>query len=207
VRRRVTIAVTECKSAKRSDVARYIVGITGASGTIYGIRALQVLSAIEGIEVHLVMTAGALRTMELETDHRAEEVRKLAHTVHDPANLAASISSGSFRTDGMLVAPCSVKSAAAIAYSLDDNLLVRAADVTLKERRRLVLMVRETPLHLGHLRTLTRLAEIGAVIVPPVPGFYNRPKTVEAVVDHSVGKALDALGVAHESYSRWTGRA
>jgi 4-hydroxy-3-polyprenylbenzoate decarboxylase len=188
-------------------MSRFVVGITGASGTIYGIRALQVLSSIEGIEVHLVMTPGALRTMELETDHHAEDVRKLAHTVHDPANLAASISSGSFRTDGMLVAPCSVKSAAAIAYSLDDNLLVRAADVTLKERRRLVLMVRETPLHLGHLRTLTRLAEIGAVIVPPVPGFYNRPKTVEDVVDHSVGKALDALGVAHEAYSRWTGRA
>ena len=185
---------------------RFVVGITGASGTIYGIRALQVLSAIEGIEVHLVMTAGALRTMELETDHRAGDVRKLAHTVHDPANLAASISSGSFHTDGMLVAPCSVKSAAAIAYSLDDNLLVRAADVTLKERRRLVLVVRETPLHLGHLRTLTRLSEIGAVIVPPVPGFYNRPKTVDDIVDHSVGKALDALGVAHESYSRWTGR-
>ncbi len=187
-------------------MSRYVIGITGASGTVYGVRALQLLSSIEGTEVHLVMTAGAVRTMELETDFRPAEVARLAHVVHDAANLAASISSGSFRTDGMLVAPCSVKTASAIAYSLDDNLVVRAADVTLKERRRLVLMVRETPLHLGHLRTLERLAEIGAVIVPPVPGFYNRPKTVEDIVNHSVGKALDALGVAHESYSRWTGR-
>ena len=186
---------------------RFVVGITGASGTVYGIRALQILSSIASVELHLVMTAGAVRTMELETDYRLEDVTRLAHVVHDAVNLAASISSGSFRTDGMLVAPCSVKSAAAIAYSLNDNLLVRAADVTLKERRRLVLMIRETPLHLGHLRTLTQLAEIGAVIVPPIPGFYSRPKTVDDIVDHSVGKALDALGVAHESYSRWTGRS
>jgi len=187
-------------------VKRYVVGITGASGSIYGIRALEILAAIDDVEVHLVMSPGAARTLALETDLRPAQVEKLAGVVHDPANLAASISSGSFRTDGMLVAPCSVKTAAAIAYSLNDNLLVRAADVTLKERRPLVLMVRETPLHLGHLRTLTRLAEIGASIVPPIPGFYGRPRTVDDIVNHSVGKALDALGVPNEAFARWTGR-
>ena len=186
---------------------RYVIGISGASGSIYGIRALEMLAAMGGVEIHLVMSRGATRTLELETDFRPEDVEKLADVVHDPTNLAASISSGSFRTDGMLVAPCSVKTAAAIAYSLNDNLLVRAADVMLKERRPLVLMVRETPLHLGHLRTLTRLAAIGASIVPPIPGFYGRPKTVDDIVNHSVGKALDALGVPNEAFARWTGRA
>jgi 4-hydroxy-3-polyprenylbenzoate decarboxylase len=165
------------------------------------------LAARGDAEIHLVMSQGAARTLELETDLRPSDVEKLADVVHDPVNLAASISSGSFRTDGMLVAPCSVKTAAAIAYSLNDNLLVRAADVMLKERRPLVLMVRETPLHLGHLRTLTRLAAIGASIVPPIPGFYGRPKTVDDIVNHSVGKALDALGVPNEAFARWTGRA
>ena len=186
---------------------RYVVGITGASGSIYGIRALEILATVKGAEVHLVMSRSAARTMELETDLRREQVEQLASVVHDPANLAASISSGSFRTDGMLVAPCSVKTAAAIAYSLNDNLLVRAADVTLKERRPLVLMVRETPLHLGHLRTLARLASIGASIVPPIPGFYGRPRSIDDIVNHSVGKALDALGVPNDAFARWTGRA
>jgi 4-hydroxy-3-polyprenylbenzoate decarboxylase len=192
---------------KRDRVKRYVVGITGASGSIYGVRALEILATIADAEIHLVMSRSAARTMELETDFRPAQVEKLANVVHDPANLAASISSGSFRTDGMLVAPCSVKTAAAIAYSLNDNLLVRAADVTLKERRPLVLMVRETPLHLGHLRTLVRLASIGAAIVPPIPGFYGRPQTVDDVVNHSVGKALDALGVSNDAFERWTGRA
>jgi 4-hydroxy-3-polyprenylbenzoate decarboxylase len=185
---------------------RYVVGITGASGSIYGVRALEILSTVRDAEVHLVMSRSAARTMEIETDFRPAQVEKFASVVHDPGNLAASISSGSFRTDGMLVAPCSVKTAAAIAYSLNDNLLVRAADVTLKERRPLVLMVRETPLHLGHLRTLARLATIGASIVPPIPGFYGRPQTVDDIVNHSVGKALDALGVPNEAFARWTGR-
>jgi 4-hydroxy-3-polyprenylbenzoate decarboxylase len=188
-------------------MTRYVVGITGASGTVYGVRALEILATMNDVEIHLVMSRSAARTMELETDYRPERVEKLAHVVHDPGNLAASISSGSFHTDGMLVAPCSVKTAAAIAYSLNDNLLVRAADVTLKERRRLVLMVRETPLHLGHLRTLARLASIGASIVPPIPGFYNRPRSVDDIVNHSVGKALDALGVPNDAFERWTGRA
>ena len=183
----------------------YVVGITGASGTIYGVHALEALRTVRGVEIHLVLTAAARRTMALETSYTPADVERLAHAVHAPDDLAAPISSGSFKTDGMLVAPCSIKTASEIAYSLNDTLLVRAADVMLKERRRLVLMVRETPLHLGHLRTLERLAEIGAIIVPPIPGFYAKPKTVDDIVDHSVGKALDALGVSHELFERWTG--
>ena len=186
-------------------MAVYVVGITGASGTIYGIRALEALRAIDGVTTHLVMSNAAKRTMELETSYRPDAVAALAHVVHRPDDLAAPISSGSFRTDGMIVAPCSIKTASSIAYSLDDNLLVRAADVTLKERRRLVLVVRETPLHLGHLRTLERLAEIGASIVPPIPGFYSRPASVDDIVNHSVGKALDALGVDAKLFRRWQG--
>jgi flavin prenyltransferase len=183
----------------------YVVGISGASGVIYGVRTLQVLRTVSGVVTHLVMTPGARRTLELETAYTVDQVTSLADVVHDAADLAAPISSGSFRTDGMIVAPCSVKTASAIALSLNDNLLVRAADVTLKERRRLVLMVRESPLHLGHLRTLVHLAEIGAVVVPPMPGFYSQPKSVDDVIDHSVGKALDVLGVPHEAYRRWRG--
>jgi 4-hydroxy-3-polyprenylbenzoate decarboxylase len=188
-------------------MSTYVVGITGASGSVYGIRALEALRAIDGVTVHLVMTDQARRTMRLESDADPDAVARLAHVVHDPRDLAASISSGSFHTDGMLVAPCSIKTASAIAHSFNDSLLVRAADVTLKERRRLVLMVRETPLHLGHLRMLAQLAEIGASIVPPIPGFYSKPKTVGDIVDHSVGKALDVLGVDAGLFERWRGAA
>jgi flavin prenyltransferase len=183
----------------------YVVGITGASGTIYGIRALEALRAVPDVTIHLVMTDQARRTMRLETSFEPDAVARLAHRVHAADDVAAPISSGSFKTDGMLIAPCSVKTASAIAYSLNDNLLVRAADVMLKERRRLVLMVRETPLHLGHLRTLARLAEIGAMIVPPIPGFYTKPQSVDEIVNQSVGKALDALGVPNELFRRWQG--
>lgn len=183
----------------------YIVGITGASGTVYGIRALEALRDVPGATIHLVMSAQAKKTMAIETGRTVESVERLAHFVHDANDVAAPISSGSFLTDGMLVAPCSIKTAAAISYSLNDNLLVRAADVCLKERRRLVLVVRETPLHVGHLRTLTQLAEIGAVILPPIPGFYTMPKTVDDIVNHTVGKALDALGVPNEMFARWRG--
>jgi len=183
----------------------YVVGITGASGTIYGIRALEALRAIPDAKIHLVMTDQARRTIRLETSHDPDDVARLAHFVHAADDVAAPISSGSFKTDGMLVAPCSIKTASAIAYSLNDNLLVRAADVAMKERRRLVLMVRETPLHLGHLRTLARLAEIGAVIVPPIPGFYTKPRSVDDIVNQSVGKALDALGAPNELFTRWQG--
>jgi 4-hydroxy-3-polyprenylbenzoate decarboxylase len=183
----------------------YVVGITGASGTIYGIRALEALRSVAGVSIHLVMTEQARRTMQIETAHKPDDVARLAHVVHDPGDVAAAISSGSFKTDGMLVAPCSIKTASAIAHSLNDNLLVRAADVTLKERRRLVLMVRETPLHLGHLRMLVQLAETGASIVPPIPGFYTKPQSVDDIVNHAVGKALDALGVPNELFRRWQG--
>jgi flavin prenyltransferase len=183
----------------------YIVGITGASGAILGVRALEAMRSLPDVSIHLIMTEQAKRTLALETPLRPSDLEKLAHVVHDEKNLAAAVSSGSFKTDGMLVIPCSMKSAAAIAYSMNDNLLVRAADVCLKERRRLVLSVRETPLHLGHLRVLTRLAELGAVLVPPIPGFYQRPKSVDDIVDHAVGKALDALGVPNELFKRWQG--
>jgi 4-hydroxy-3-polyprenylbenzoate decarboxylase len=185
----------------------YVVGITGASGTIYGVRLLEALREVPGTKIHLVMSSQAKRTLAIETSRSVASVEKLADEVHDPENLAASISSGSFRTDGMIVIPCSIKTASAIAYSLNDNLLVRAADVCLKERRRLVLVVRETPLHLGHLRTLTQLAEIGAVILPPIPGFYAMPASVEDIIDHTVGKALDSLGVPNEAFARWRGRS
>src|ERR1700674_2394673 len=163
-------------------MATYVVGISGASGTILGIRALEALRSVKGAQVHLVMTDQAKVTMRLETSYTPAKVAKLAHVVHDERNLAA-----------------------AIAYSQNDTLLVRAADVHLKEKRRLVLVVRETPLHLGHLRALMRLAEIGAMIVPPMPGFYHKPKSVDDIVNHIVGKALDALGVPHELFARWKG--
>jgi polyprenyl P-hydroxybenzoate/phenylacrylic acid decarboxylase-like protein len=181
---------------------RIVVGITGASGSAYGLAALSALRRSE-VEVHLVLTKAAVRTIELETDRTAADFTALADVVHDDGDLGAGISSGSFLHDGMLVIPCSIKSASAIAYSLNDNLLVRAADVCLKERRRLVLVVRETPLHLGHLRTLTRLAEIGAVILPPIPAMYAFPKTVDDIIAHTVGKALDQFGIEHELFTRW----
>ncbi|HZZ65771.1 MAG TPA: UbiX family flavin prenyltransferase [Candidatus Baltobacteraceae bacterium] len=182
---------------------RIVIGITGASGSIYGYRTLLALSG-SGAETHLVMSDQARRTIELETDKSAHDFEALATHVHRDDDLAASISSGSFVTDGMLVIPCSIKSAAAIAYSLNSNLLVRAADVCLKERRRLVLAVRETPLHLGHLRTLAQLAETGAVILPPVPAMYAAPRTIDDIVDHTVGKALDQFAVPHTLFRRWS---
>jgi 4-hydroxy-3-polyprenylbenzoate decarboxylase len=183
----------------------YVIGITGASGTVYGVRALEALRRVPGVVTHLILTAQARTTLTLETSYRPEDVEALADHVHDPTDLAAPVSSGSFLTDGMLVIPCSIHSASAIAYANNDSLLVRAADVCLKERRRLVLVVRETPLHLGHLRTLTRLAEIGAIVLPPVPGMYAKPRTVDDIVNHTVGKALDLLGVPHDLFARWQG--
>lgn len=186
-------------------VRRLIVGVSGASGSAYAIAALRALQSVPDVETHLVLSSQARQTIALETDATAEDVEALADVVHRDDDLAASISSGSFKTDGMLVIPCSMKSASAIAYSFNANLLVRAADVCLKEKRRLVLVVRETPLHLGHLRTLTQLAELGAVILPPVPGMYARPRTVEDVVLHTVGKALDQFGIDNSLFRRWTG--
>ena len=182
---------------------RIVIGISGASGSIYGYRALEALKRAD-VEAHLVLSRQAQRTIELETGKSVADFEALAHTVHRDDDLAAAISSGSFLTEGMLVIPCSIKSAAAIAYSINSNLLVRAADVCLKERRKLVLVVRETPLHAGHLRTLTQLAEIGAVILPPVPAMYAQPKSVDDIVAHTVGKALDQFGIEHNLFKRWT---
>ncbi len=188
-----------------SQPRRIIVGISGASGAIYGIRALEVIRQDRGIELHVIVSAGAKATIEYETDRSLEDVAKLADVVHDEKDLAASIASGSFLTHGMLVAPCSIRTMAGVANSLNDNLIVRAADVHLKERRKLVLMVRETPLNANHLRLMHELTLAGAVILPPVPGFYQMPKTLMDLVDHSVGKALDQLGIEHSLFRRWTG--
>lgn len=184
---------------------RIVLAISGASGAIYGIRALETIRADRDIELHLIVSSGAKATIAYETDRSVEDVMKLADVVHDEKDLAASLASGTFKTDGMLVAPCSIRTMASIANALNDNLIVRAADVHLKERRTLVLMVRETPLNANHLRLMHDLTLAGAVILPPVPGFYQRPKTLMDLVDHSVGKALDQLGVPHALFERWSG--
>ncbi len=184
---------------------RIVVALSGASGAIYGIRALETIRVDRGIELHVIVSSGAKATIAYETDRSYEQVVGLADVVHDERDLAASLASGTFRTAGMLVAPCSIRTMSAIANALNDNLIVRAADVHLKERRTLVLMVRETPLNATHLRLMHDLTLAGAVILPPVPGFYQKPKTLMDLVDHSVGKALDLLGVEHQLFRRWTG--
>jgi 4-hydroxy-3-polyprenylbenzoate decarboxylase len=185
---------------------RLVVGISGASGAVYGIRALELLAAMDDVETHLIVSAGARTTIAMETDRTARELTELADVTHSETNLAASISSGSFQTDGMLIAPCSIKTLSAIANSFADNLLARAADVTLKERRPLVLLFRETPLHLGQIRLMMQAAEAGAILMPPVPAFYHRPRSVEEIVDQTVGRALDQLGFEADVVSRWSGR-
>lgn len=187
-----------------ATMRRIVVGVTGASGSAYAFAALRALRATQCWEVHLVVTPAAERTIALETSASPGDLEALADRVHRDDDLAAPVSSGSFLTDGMLVVPCSMKSASAIAYSFDGNLLVRAADVALKEKRKLVLVVRETPLHLGHLRTLARLAEIGAVILPPIPAMYAKPQTVDDVIAHTVGKALDQFGIENDLFHRWS---
>ena len=182
---------------------RIIVGLTGASGVIYGIRTLLHLRAMAHVETHLVMSDTAAINVEGETTYRADEVRALADVVHHPGDLTAAISSGSFRTDGMIVVPCSIKSLSAIVHSYADNLLSRAADVCLKEKRKLVLVVRETPLHKGHLTLMAEAADLGALILPPMPAFYHRPKTIEDLVDHTVGKAFDYFELGHDLFRRW----
>jgi len=182
-----------------------IVGITGATGTIYGIRLLQVLSSIKGVETHLIISRAGEKTIELETDWRIEDIKALANFNYDIDDIGACLSSGSFKRDGMIVAPCTIKTLSALANSYTDNLLTRAADVTLKERRKLLLLVRETPLHIGHLRNMTNIAEMGAVIMPPVPAFYHRPNTIQDVVDHTIGKALDIFEIEHNLFQRWSG--
>jgi 4-hydroxy-3-polyprenylbenzoate decarboxylase len=189
-----------------SPVKRIIVGITGASGAIYGVRALELLRDVPGVETHLVMSSAAQATVTYETGFTVKAVRGLADFTHSDKDIGASIASGSFRTAGMLVAPCSIKTLSGIATSYASGLVVRAADVVLKERRPLVLLLRETPLHAGHLRLMQAATEAGAVIAPPVPAFYARPRTLEDVIDHTVARALDLFDVdVGDVLQRWQG--
>ena len=183
---------------------RIVVGVSGASGVIHGVRVLDALREL-GVESHLVVTRAALLTLSQETDLSPDDLTGRADVTHRLTDVGASIASGSFRTLGMIVAPCSVRTMGEIATGVTSSLLTRAADVVLKERRRLVLMVRETPLHLGHLRTMTALTEMGAVIAPPLPAFYARPKSIEEMVDQSVGRALDLFGLDWSPVKRWDG--
>jgi 4-hydroxy-3-polyprenylbenzoate decarboxylase len=182
-----------------------VVGITGATGSIYGIRALELLARVGGIETHLVISGAAKRTILAETDFTVRDVAASATRTYDDRDIGATLASGSYATAGMLIAPCSVKTLGAIAYCHADTLISRAADVTLKERRPLVLLLRETPLHAGHIRAMLAATEAGAILLPPVPAFYNRPRTIEEIVDHSVGRALALLGVEQDVVREWQG--
>jgi len=182
-----------------------IVGITGASGAIYGIRLLEVLSFIKNVETHLIISEPAEAIIKYETGRSLEDVKQLVSFSYDIRDIGAQIASGSFKTDGMIVAPCTVKTMSAIANSYSENLLIRVGDVTLKEKRQLLLLVRETPLHIGHLRNMERLCEMGAIIMPPAPAFYHKPQTIQDIVDHTVGKMLDIFGIEHTLFQRWPG--
>jgi 4-hydroxy-3-polyprenylbenzoate decarboxylase len=182
---------------------RLIIGISGATGAIYGVRMLEILAKVEDIETHLVLSKAGKMTIQVETPYAVKDVEAMADVVHDINNVGASISSGSFRTEGMVIAPCSMKSMGAIAHSLGGDLLVRAADVVLKERKKLVLAVRETPLHLGHLEAMAALARMGAVIFPPVPAFYHRPKTLDDVINQTVTRILDQFDIDVTLFHRW----
>ncbi|CNI64477.1 UbiX family flavin prenyltransferase [Yersinia mollaretii] len=186
---------------------RLIIGISGASGAIYGVRLLQVLQHVEGVETHLIITNAARQTLALETAFSVKEVQALADVVHDSRDIAACISSGSFKTHGMVILPCSIKTLSGIVHSYTDGLLTRAADVILKERRPLVLCVRETPLHLGHLRLMVQAAELGAVIMPPMPAFYHRPQTIQDIVDQTVNRIIDQFDIElpEDLFVRWQG--
>lgn len=184
---------------------RLVVAITGASGAIYGIRLLEVTRGVDGVETHLVVTKAGERTIVEETEWTPRDVRALAHAVHRPEDIGAPIASGSFATAGMIVAPCSIHTLAQIAYCLADTLVGRAADVVLKERRRLVLLVRETPLHRGHIAAMLAATEAGAIVMPPVPAFYTRPESLADVVDHTVGRALSLVGIESGLVAPWTG--
>jgi 4-hydroxy-3-polyprenylbenzoate decarboxylase len=185
---------------------KIVVGVSGASGSIYGLRLLEKLRERGGIETHLILSRAGERTGYLELGIKASDWRSLADHAHTLEDIGSPLASGSFVVDAMVVAPCSIHSLSAIATGITGNLLVRAADVTLKERRKLILMVRETPFHLGHLRTMAAVTEMGAIIAPPIPGFYHRPKTVMDIVDHSVERVMDLLGVPTPDAKRWDGR-
>ena len=181
---------------------RIIVGMSGATGVIYAVRMLKTLSAC-GVETHLVVTQSAIKNMAIETEYTATDLEAMAHTVYDVDDVGGAIASGSYKVDGMVVVPCSIKTLSAIANSFNYNLLVRAADVTLKERRRLVLVVRETPLHEGHLELMTKVTRMGGVIMPPVPAFYHVPKTIDDLIDQTVGKVLDLFSIDAKLFKRW----
>lgn len=183
---------------------RIVVGITGATGVIYGVRLLDALRDT-GIETHLILSDSGKKNIRIETDFTIEDIEGLASQVHGIKNLASSISSGSFRTDGMVIVPCTIKTLSGVAHSYNDNLIVRAADVVLKERRRLILVVRETPLHKGHLELMSRVADLGGIILPPIPAFYHSPRTIDDLLDHTTGKILDLLGIDNSLFTRWKG--
>ena len=184
---------------------RLIVAITGATGAIYGVRLLQHLQHIPGVETHLLVSDAAVLTLHQETGLQRRDVEAFADVVHKLRDIGASIASGSFQSDGMVVAPCSMRTLASVAHGLSDNLITRAADVVLKERRRLVLMVRETPFNLAHLRNMTAVTEMGGIIYPPLPGFYHKPQSIEEMVDHTVGRVIDLFGIDHALTPRWHG--
>ena len=184
---------------------RIVVGITGATGAVYGVRLLARLHDVPGVETHLVVSDAASLTLHQEVGMQRRDVEALAHVVHKNREIGASIASGSFQTDGMVIAPCSMKTLAAVAHGLADNLVARAADVILKERRRLILMVRETPLNLAHLRNMTAVTEMGGIIFPPLPSFYHRPASIDEMVDHTLDRVLDLLGLENVAAPRWSG--
>jgi len=184
---------------------RIVVAITGATGAVYGVRLLQRLGACPGVETHLVVSDAASLTLHQEVGLQKRDVEALAHVVHRNREIGASIASGSFQTDGMVIAPCSMKTLAAVAHGLSDNLITRAADVILKERRRLVLMVRETPFNLAHLRNMTAVTEMGGIVFPPLPSFYNLPASIDEMVNHTVARVMDLLGVDNSLAPRWAG--
>jgi 4-hydroxy-3-polyprenylbenzoate decarboxylase len=184
-----------------------IVGITGASGVIYGIRLLEVLKTNKEVETHLIISGAGEAIIKHETDWELKKVRALADVCYDIDDIGSRLSSGSFKRDGMVIAPCSMKTLSALANSYSDNLIARSADITLKERKRLVLLARETPLHLGHLRNMVKLTEMGAVIFPPVPAFYHKPQTIQDLIDYTTGRVLDIFDIKHNLLPRWSGLA
>ena len=186
---------------------RIIVGISGSSSPIYGIHTLKALQQMPDIETHLILSEGAKVSIRYESpEWTPDAIEAMADVVHDPRNMAASVSSGSFKTDGMVVVPCSMKTLSAIANSFNNDLITRAADVVLKERRRLVVVARETPLHRGHLLNMLAVTDMGGIILPPVPGFYSQPKSIQEIVNHTVGKILDLLGIENDQFKRWEGK-
>ncbi len=187
----------------KEDMKRLIIAITGASGVIYGIRALQLLAEMPGVETHLILTRSGLRTIAEETDYHADAIRSLAARVYDPRDVGAVLSSGSFITAGMLIAPCSIKTLSGIANCYNDELTVRAADVCLKERRRVVLLLRETPLHAGHIALMAQATQNGAIVMPPVPAFYHRPQTLDDIINQTVARALDLFDMRLPITKRW----